>query len=55
MATIVRTKKEIDRVLNWADEGIDGGTRYAGMSYEQGLQDMYGWLIGFTDHAPDED
>ena len=55
MPTIVRTTDEIDRVLDWAAEGIDGGTRYADMSYEQGVQDMYDWLFGFTDHAPDED
>ncbi|MBD5416983.1 MAG: hypothetical protein HDR50_04850 [Desulfovibrio sp.] len=52
---IVRSEGEIARVWNWASQGIDGGTRYPGMSYEQGLMDMLDWLTGDSDHAPDED
>ncbi|MDE5879924.1 MAG: hypothetical protein K2G99_07925 [Desulfovibrio sp.] len=53
--SIVRTEQEVNRVANWAYQGIDEGTRYPGMSYEQGLVDMLGWLTGDNDHAPDED
>lgn len=52
---IVRTEAEVKRVVDWAMEGIQQGTRYAGMSYEQGIQDMCDWLTGHSDHAPDED
>lgn len=52
---IAKTEQEINRVANWAYTGIDEGTRYPGMSYEQGLVDMLDWLTGDCDHAPDED
>ena len=50
----IRTETEIARVENWAVEGIDEGTRYPGMSYEQGIVDILTWLRGDTDVAPDE-
>ena len=53
--TIVRTAEEIARVENWAAEALDEGTRYPGMSYEQGIFDVLGWLRGDTDNAPDEE
>lgn len=52
---IVRTEEEIARVENWAVEGYDMGTRFAGMTYEQGIMDMLRWLVGDDDHAPDEE
>lgn len=52
---IVRTDQEIARVENWAFAGQDEGTRYEGVTYEQGLIDMLEWLRGDTDHAPDEE
>jgi len=54
MSHIVRNQQEIDRVLNWAAQGEDEGSHYSGMSYEQGLRDMHDWLVGDSDHAPDE-
>jgi len=53
--TIVRTAEEIARVENWAAEALDEGTRYPGMSYEQGIFDVLGWLRGDADNAPDEE
>ena len=50
---IVRTTTDVDRVLNWAAEGIDGGSEFSGMSYEQGVQDMHAWLTGESDVPPD--
>lgn len=51
---IVRTQEEVDQVLNWASEGIDGGSKYPGMSYEEGVRAAVDWLTGFTDDRPDE-
>lgn len=51
---IVRTEEQIARVENWAFQGIDQGTRYPGMSYEQGINDLLDWLRGDSDVAPDE-
>lgn len=52
---IVRTDAEIARVENWAYQGIDEGTRYPGMSYEQGIVDILAWLCDEHNAAPDED
>jgi hypothetical protein len=55
MFEIVRTEEEFNRVWNWADDGHNMGTRYPGMSYEQGIIDVMNWLCGDDNHAPDED
>ena len=55
METIVRTEEEISEVINWAFDGINDGSHFSGESYEQGIIDMYDWLIGNQDHRPDED
>ena len=52
---VVRTEDEIARVENWAVDGINEGSRYPGMSYEQGIQDTLMWLRGDNDHAPDDE
>lgn len=52
---IVRTEEEVNRVLNWAMEGVEQGTRYSGMSYEQGILDICDWLTGHSELAPDEE
>lgn len=51
--SIIRSQEDIDRVLNWAAEGIDGGSEFPGMSYEQGIQDMHAWLTGESNVPPD--
>ena len=47
--------KEIYDLMNWAQEGVDQGTRYPGMSYEQGILDALMWLDGSSDHNPMDD
>ena len=56
---VVRTDAEIDRVEAFAYAGMEEGSRYPSMSYEQGLLDMLDWLRGrlpleggITDAAP---
>ena len=51
---VVRTEDETARVENWAVEGVDAGSHYPGMSYEQGILDTLQWLRGDSDHAPDQ-
>lgn len=41
---IIRTKNEIQAVLEEADNGINEGSQYPGMSYEEGIKVMYEWL-----------
>ena len=51
MDTIKRSKKEIDTVLNEAVDHIGSGTtKFSGLSYEEGLREMYYWL---TQDEPD--
>lgn len=51
---IVRTEEEINKVLDKAIEGINEGSEYPGMSYEEGIQVMYDWLVGNIDENPFE-
>lgn len=52
MFEVERQSKEIYDLMNWAQEGVDQGTRYPGMSYEQGILDALMWLDGSSDHNP---
>jgi len=52
MPIIVRTQKEINDVMNKAYEAMDNGTRYAGMSYEEGLESMFLWLTDRKEDNP---
>ena len=47
--------KEIDDQLNKALEGIDGGSKWPGMSYEQGVEAALNWVQGHYENAPMDD
>lgn len=51
-----RTDLEIDdlykAVSNRIDEG--GGSRYPGMTYEEGIEAVLGWLLNNEDHPYEE-
>lgn len=49
---IVRTQDEIDELLNRASDARDQGSKFPGMSIEDGILDFYDWLIGSTDENP---
>lgn len=53
--TIVRTDAEIDEQLNIAADGINDGSLYPGMSYEEGIQAFADWLFGNTNDKPFEE
>lgn len=46
------TKAEIDEVLNQAADAIDQGSRFGGMSYEEGVRAGIEWVTGQTDENP---
>lgn len=48
----MRPQVEIDAQLNKAAEGIDQGSRWPGMSFEQGVEMALRWVTGETDEAP---
>ena len=54
MYQIERTDEEINRVLEWVQEGIEKGSHYVGMSYETGIDYFWMWLIGDSDDDPAE-
>lgn len=49
---ITRTQKEIDDVLNKAADGMDDGSKWPGMSYEQGVDAAIRWLTGESEDNP---
>lgn len=49
---IVRSESQVKNVRDWAWEGKSAGSRYSGMSYEDGIEDVLAWLFGETDENP---
>jgi hypothetical protein len=47
-----RSDDEVNEQLNLAAEGMDKGTRWAGMSYEQGVDAALHWVLGHSDDKP---
>jgi hypothetical protein len=43
---VIRTDKEVDDLLNRVQEGADKGTKYPGMSYEEGVLAFAEYLEG---------
>jgi hypothetical protein len=52
---IIRSESEINELLDKVSEGRNHGSKFAGMSYEDGIQAMYDWLVGNVDENPMED
>lgn len=51
--TVVRSTQEVDDTLNKAQEQEDnGGSRWPGMTYEQGVVAAIMWLTGITSEDP---
>lgn len=49
---IKRTDAEINEQLNKAADGINDGSQYPGMSYEDGIQAFADWLFGDSNEKP---
>lgn len=52
---IKRKDAEIYEQLNKVADGINDGSQYPGMSYEEGIQAFTDWLFGYTDEKPFEE
>lgn len=52
---VTRTQAEIDDQANLAAEGMDRGSNYPGMSYEEGVHATLLWVTGQSDERPMED
>lgn len=52
---IKRSDTEIDEVLNQAWDYIEAGSRYPGMTYEEGVIAVVDWLFEETVDPPFED
>ena len=52
---IKRTDAEINEQLNKAADGINDGSQYPGMSYEDGIQAFADWLFGDSNEKPFEE
>lgn len=51
----MRSPDEVDEQLNAAADGMDNGSKWPGMSYEQGVDAALRWVTGITDDKPMED
>lgn len=52
---IMRAEDEINEVLNWAAKGEDEGSKFPGMSFEQGVRAGIEWIMGESDVRPDQE
>ena len=53
MYRIKRTDEEIDAIISACMEKEDeGGSRYPGMTYEQGLKEALMWIVGDLEGDP---
>jgi hypothetical protein len=50
-----KTRAEIDDCLNMAAEQIEDGSKYPGMSYEEGIRAALEWVTGDVDEHPMEE
>ena len=56
MLIIKRTQEEIEEVMNAAVEQEEqGGTKWHGMTYEQGIAAALNWILGFSNDNPMQD
>jgi hypothetical protein len=53
---VTRTEDEVNEQVNAASEAMDtNGSRWPGMSYEQGVDAALRWVMGWSDDKPMED
>ncbi len=52
---IKRTDKEIEEVMGRAVDQLENGTKWPGMSYEEGVDAALRWVMGISDDDPMED
>lgn len=46
------TEDQINEQIDEASDGIDSGSRWPGMSYEQGVKAALDWVLGNEELAP---
>jgi hypothetical protein len=51
----IRTDKELNDCEDWASQAEEDGSRYPGMTYEQGVLDTLHWMRGDADVGPHQD
>ena len=55
-ATVTRTEEEVNEVIDkTAAQDNEGGSRWPGMTYEQGVRNALDWILGNNDDNPMED
>jgi hypothetical protein len=50
-----RPDTEVNDEMNKAVDGLDNGSRWPGMSYEQGVDAALRWITGESDDKPMDD
>ncbi len=49
---IVRDSSDIEEIIQLAEDSLEKGSEFAGMSYEEGILALYNWLVGHQDEPP---
>ncbi len=52
---LARTEDEVNEQLSLAGEGIDNGTRWPALSFEDGVDQALRWALGWADDRPMSD
>jgi hypothetical protein len=55
MNELKRTNKEINEQYDRAADALNEGSKYPGMSYEDGVKTTLDWILGNIDDKPMED
>ena len=50
----MKTRKEVDEQIDKAQQAIESGEGYHGMSYEEGVKAALEWVMGDIDEEPIE-
>lgn len=48
----MRPQAEIDEQMNKANDGVNDGSKWPGMSYEEGVEAALMWVCGLSDDEP---
>lgn len=51
----MRSREEIDNCMNLTGDAIEEGSKYPGMSYEEGVRAALEWVTGDVDDHPMEE
>ena len=49
-----RTEEQVQKLMEWAASGVEKGSHYPNLSFEEGILHTVLWLDGDCEHGPHE-